>query len=186
MELFKSKRVKFNDCQENKAVGYESSDPDFKVRMDGSIYAVREMPRLSEAVQFTVTARRTTDPQTWETTVRLSMEGQDVTLPDEHKSTSTEDETSPTESDLEIENTLLPWKQQPRSSGLKRQKRDWVIPPVNVPENSRGPFPQMLVRPNLCMGFPPNTLDLTYLRQALLNVGPSHVSLEAMGGGSPC
>ncbi|XP_051788819.1 cadherin-4-like [Erpetoichthys calabaricus] len=138
--------VKFNDCQENKAVGYESSDPDFKVRMDGSIYAVREMPRLSEAVQFTVTARGTTDPQTWETTVRLSMEGQDVTLPVEHKSTSMEDETSPTESDLQTENTLLPWKQHPRSSGLKRQKRDWVIPPVNVPENSRGPFPQMLVR----------------------------------------
>ena len=31
------------------------------------------------------------------------------------------------------------------SGGLHRQKRDWVIPPVNVPENSRGPFPQMLV-----------------------------------------
>uniref|UniRef100_A0A673CW30 Cadherin-2-like n=1 Tax=Sphaeramia orbicularis TaxID=375764 RepID=A0A673CW30_9TELE len=25
-------------------------------------------------------------------------------------------------------------------------KRDWVIPPINVPENSRGPFPQELVR----------------------------------------
>ncbi|KAK1801715.1 hypothetical protein P4O66_022196, partial [Electrophorus voltai] len=31
------------------------------------------------------------------------------------------------------------------STGLRRQKRDWVIPPINVPENSRGPFPQMLV-----------------------------------------
>ena len=31
------------------------------------------------------------------------------------------------------------------SKGLRRQKRDWVIPPINVPENSRGPFPQMLV-----------------------------------------
>ncbi|KAK1796880.1 hypothetical protein P4O66_000968 [Electrophorus voltai] len=29
---------------------------------------------------------------------------------------------------------------------LKRVKRDWVIPPINVPENSRGPFPQELVR----------------------------------------
>ncbi|XP_076828589.1 LOW QUALITY PROTEIN: cadherin-2-like [Brachyhypopomus gauderio] len=29
---------------------------------------------------------------------------------------------------------------------LKRMKRDWVIPPINVPENSRGPFPQELVR----------------------------------------
>uniref|UniRef100_A0A8C9YV55 Cadherin 2 n=1 Tax=Sander lucioperca TaxID=283035 RepID=A0A8C9YV55_SANLU len=31
-------------------------------------------------------------------------------------------------------------------SQLKRMKRDWVIPPINVPENSRGPFPQELVR----------------------------------------
>lgn len=38
-------------------------------------------------------------------------------------------------------------------SQLKRVKRDWVIPPINVPENSRGPFPQELVR-------------VTYLTQA--------------------
>ncbi|XP_056453545.1 cadherin-2-like isoform X2 [Gadus chalcogrammus] len=31
-------------------------------------------------------------------------------------------------------------------SPLKRMKRDWVIPPINVAENSRGPFPQELVR----------------------------------------
>lgn len=34
-------------------------------------------------------------------------------------------------------------------SQLKRMKRDWVIPPINVPENSRGPFPQELVRVKL-------------------------------------
>lgn len=32
------------------------------------------------------------------------------------------------------------------ANGLRRQKRDWVIPPINVPENSRGPFPHLLVR----------------------------------------
>ncbi|KAK3566594.1 hypothetical protein QTP86_001078 [Hemibagrus guttatus] len=32
------------------------------------------------------------------------------------------------------------------NSQIKRMKRDWVIPPINVPENSRGPFPQELVR----------------------------------------
>nr|XP_031543822.1 cadherin-4 [Vicugna pacos] len=42
--------------------------------------------------------------------------------------------------------TLMPWPQLPSASGLRRQKRDWVIPPINVPENSRGPFPQQLVR----------------------------------------
>lgn len=42
--------------------------------------------------------------------------------------------------------TLLPWRQHQSAKGLRRQKRDWVIPPINVPENSRGPFPQQLVR----------------------------------------
>ncbi|XP_072571832.1 cadherin-4-like isoform X2 [Paramormyrops kingsleyae] len=38
------------------------------------------------------------------------------------------------------------WRRWASYSGPGRQKRDWVIPPINVPENSRGPFPQMLVR----------------------------------------
>ncbi|XP_026519008.1 cadherin-1-like, partial [Terrapene carolina triunguis] len=32
------------------------------------------------------------------------------------------------------------------SPGKKRQKRDWVIPPINCPENERGPFPKQLVQ----------------------------------------
>ncbi|XP_038610256.1 LOW QUALITY PROTEIN: cadherin-1-like [Tachyglossus aculeatus] len=31
-------------------------------------------------------------------------------------------------------------------SGLKRQKRDWIIPPINCPENDKGPFPKSLVQ----------------------------------------
>ncbi|XP_039619148.1 cadherin-1-like [Polypterus senegalus] len=32
------------------------------------------------------------------------------------------------------------------SSGIKRHKRDWVIPPINIPENQRGVFPKQVVQ----------------------------------------
>ncbi|KAM6300614.1 cadherin-1-like [Aegotheles albertisi] len=33
-----------------------------------------------------------------------------------------------------------------RGHGLRRQKRDWIIPPIICPENERGPFPKKLVQ----------------------------------------
>uniref|UniRef100_A0A8C6XU31 Cadherin domain-containing protein n=1 Tax=Naja naja TaxID=35670 RepID=A0A8C6XU31_NAJNA len=36
------------------------------------------------------------------------------------------------------------WPEFP--STLKRRKRDWVIPPIRMPENERGPFPKKLVQ----------------------------------------
>ncbi|MBN3304038.1 CADH4 protein, partial [Amia calva] len=122
--------VKFNDCQENKDVGFESSDPNFNVRTDGSIYTEHGGANLSEPVQFMVTAKRMPDKQMWETTVKLALVGQ----------------ARPWTTAGQPSVTLFPWKQQPSSNGLRRQKRDWVIPPINEPENSRGPFPRMLVR----------------------------------------
>ncbi|MBN3283899.1 CADH4 protein, partial [Polyodon spathula] len=139
-----SSKVKFNDCRENEDVGYESSDLDFKVRADGSIYAAREVTSLLRPVQFTVTAHGAADPQTWETTVRLAVAGQETAPPEEQELMGKEN--APPEWDPQPTRTLFPWKQQLNSNGLRRQKRDWVIPPINVPENSRGPFPQMLVR----------------------------------------
>lgn len=45
-----------------------------------------------------------------------------------------------------MEDIVFPRQPSKHSGLLHRQKRDWVIPPINLPENSRGPFPQELVR----------------------------------------
>jgi hypothetical protein len=50
----------------------------------------------------------------------------------------------------EIEEIVFPRQLAKHSGALQRQKRDWVIPPINLPENSRGPFPQELVRVRDC------------------------------------
>ncbi|KAE8298039.1 Cadherin-4 Retinal cadherin [Larimichthys crocea] len=137
--------VKFEDCQRSREVGFVSNDPNFSIRPDGTVYAEQEVANLSEPVQFMVTARGLHDPHIWETTVKLALAGHP------HPSALTK---------VGIEEMLSRvWDSQPRvikfsrkhqrsssANGLRRQKRDWVIPPINVPENSRGPFPHMLVR----------------------------------------
>ncbi|XP_037535052.1 cadherin-4 [Nematolebias whitei] len=140
-----NERVKFEDCQRCRDVGFVSSDPNFSVRSDGTVYAEQDVANLSEPVQFMVTARGLHDPHIWETTVKLALAGHLHPLP---------------LTKITFEEMLSRvWDSQPRvikfsrkhqrgssANGLRRQKRDWVIPPINVPENSRGPFPHMLVR----------------------------------------
>ncbi|KAK7907445.1 hypothetical protein WMY93_016057 [Mugilogobius chulae] len=144
-----SQRVRFEDCQRSREVGFVSSDPSFSVRSDGSVYTEQEVANLSEPVQFMLTARGMHDPHIWETTVKLALAGHPHPL---------------SLSKVGIEEMLSRvWESQPRvirfprkhqrslvTNGLRRQKRDWVIPPINVPENSRGPFPHMLVRCMAC------------------------------------
>ncbi|NXQ97747.1 CADH4 protein, partial [Sagittarius serpentarius] len=134
--------VKFNNCAGNKGVRYETNSLDFKVRADGTMYAAHHMQMPSKQLILMVTAW---DPQTlgrWEAIVRFLVA--EKLQHNGHKPKGRK--TVPGELAQQQSDTLLPWRQHHSANGLRRQKRDWVIPPINVPENSRGPFPQQLVR----------------------------------------
>ncbi|NXC84302.1 CADH4 protein, partial [Cercotrichas coryphoeus] len=134
--------VKFNNCAGNKGVRYETNSLDFKVRADGTLYAAQRLQVPSKQLILLVTAW---DPQTlasWEAMVRFLVA--DKSQHNGHKPKGRK--AVPGELVQQQSDTLLPWRQHQSNNGLRRQKRDWVIPPINVPENSRGPFPQQLVR----------------------------------------
>ncbi|RMB95836.1 hypothetical protein DUI87_27950 [Hirundo rustica rustica] len=134
--------VKFNNCAGNKGVRYETNSLDFKVRADGTLYAAHHLQVPSKQLILLVTAW---DPQTlgrWEAMVRFL-----VAEKSQHNGHKPKGRKAlPGELVQQQSDTLLPWRQHQSANGLRRQKRDWVIPPINVPENSRGPFPQQLVR----------------------------------------
>ncbi|XP_072799637.1 cadherin-4 [Vicugna pacos] len=136
--------VTFSSCLGTQGTQYETNSVDFKVGADGTVFAARELRIPSEQVAFTVTARDRRTAKRWDAVVRLLV-AQTASAHLGHKpqkgKKSAALDPSPPPSD-----TLMPWPQLPSASGLRRQKRDWVIPPINVPENSRGPFPQQLVR----------------------------------------
>uniref|UniRef100_G1S0R3 Cadherin-4 n=1 Tax=Nomascus leucogenys TaxID=61853 RepID=G1S0R3_NOMLE len=136
--------VKFSSCVGTKGTQYETNSLDFKVGADGTVFATRELQVPSEQVAFTVTAWDSQTAEKWDAVVRLLV-AQTSSPHSGHKLQKGKKivalDPSPPPKD-----TLLPWPQHQNANGLRRRKRDWVIPPINVPENSRGPFPQQLVR----------------------------------------
>uniref|UniRef100_A0A4W2BRD8 Cadherin-2 n=1 Tax=Bos indicus x Bos taurus TaxID=30522 RepID=A0A4W2BRD8_BOBOX len=125
--------VKFSNCNGKRKVQYESSEPaDFKVDEDGMVYAVRSFPLSSEHSKFLIYAQDKETQEKWQVAVKLSLK---PALPEDSVKES-----------REIEEIVFPRQVTKHNGYLQRQKRDWVIPPINLPENSRGPFPQELVR----------------------------------------
>lgn len=136
-------QVEFDDCASNQDIRYRSSDPDFKVGSNGTLYATHTLHVPTDQVKFIVTARNVKTQEKWETVVKLHVKAQGSSI---HNDNKDEKKDVLIESPQQSDDTLFPWRQRQTSSGLRRQKRDWVIPPINVPENSRGPFPIQLVR----------------------------------------
>ncbi|KAI5279141.1 desmocollin-1 isoform X1 [Manis pentadactyla] len=90
-----------------------SSDPDFRVLEDGSIYATRDLILSSERKSFY------------------------ILLSDSQKQDQKEIEIV-----LEAREKKLPKKRLAKDTVLKRSKRRWAPIPCSLMENSLGPFPQ--------------------------------------------
>ncbi|KAK2545613.1 B-cadherin-like protein [Columba livia] len=115
--------VSFRDCDKQQSAVILSDDTRFNVSRDGVISATQPLQLQRREISFSVHA--------WDTAGKR------------HSARV----------------TLRRWWQQQQQDmapdvltfpehghGLQRQKRDWVIPPINCPENERGPFPKKLVQ----------------------------------------
>ncbi|XP_075427512.1 cadherin-4 isoform X3 [Ascaphus truei] len=144
MEGQKLLKVTFNGCSTGtEGIWYETSDPDFKVGTDGAVYTARRVRIPAKQALFVVAAWDNQTPERWEAAIRLLVEETPLNH-SRHQRSGNQNRRS--ERLQPLSGTLLPWRPHHDSNGLRRQKRDWVIPPINVPENSRGPFPEQLVR----------------------------------------
>ncbi|XP_074523773.1 cadherin-2-like [Halichoeres trimaculatus] len=135
--------VSFVDCGEGK-VWFEVGDSsDFRVKEDGVVYTLRHLNLVGKGrAMVLVYARDLQSKQIWKTRVHLHAHP--------HGNSTGAQKVKPNDATLtqRVQEILFPWRSVVvRGDGtLRRVKRDWVIPPINVPENSRGQFPEDLVR----------------------------------------
>uniref|UniRef100_A0A3P8NL90 Cadherin domain-containing protein n=1 Tax=Astatotilapia calliptera TaxID=8154 RepID=A0A3P8NL90_ASTCA len=125
--------VTFLDCGGGEVWFQVEDKHDFSVNEDGGVYALHHLNLLGKEKAVLVYAH---DLHTKQLNIHdacllsLQVKPGDATLTQQ------------------VPEILFPWRSVVvRGDGtLRRVKRDWVIPPINVPENSRGQFPEDLVR----------------------------------------
>ncbi|XP_077572869.1 cadherin-2-like isoform X2 [Stigmatopora nigra] len=125
--------VIFRDCGQGTVRLDAKNASHFHVSQEGAVYVRKGAGGPGDKMAL-IYARDPHSQRTWRTTVRIFDQG-GVTEARQKKRADSE--------------TLFPWRRGGGGGGagaLRRVKRDWVIPPVNVPENSRGQFPEDLVR----------------------------------------
>uniref|UniRef100_A0A8C8BRS0 Cadherin domain-containing protein n=1 Tax=Oncorhynchus tshawytscha TaxID=74940 RepID=A0A8C8BRS0_ONCTS len=129
-------KVVFDDCTSRTSFLFHSEDSRFKVDGDGTLKLKRGLTLHNGHKEFYVSTqskgKKITVP------VRVLHKARHGHHHNHHEMTT---QPKPGES------LSLPVLNFPKSSGgLKRRKRDWVIPPINFPENGRGPFPKNMVQ----------------------------------------
>ncbi|KAM9384786.1 cadherin-2-like [Pholidichthys leucotaenia] len=132
--------VSFVDCGGGKVWFQLKDSSDFGVSGDGVVYALHPLTLDWDRTWVVVYAVDPESKDMWKTRVRLRV----------RPHTDTPGQVKPSQTVLTQQAEILFPRHSTviRSDGstLWRVKRDWVIPPVNVAENSRGQFPEDLVR----------------------------------------
>ncbi|XP_056090797.1 cadherin-1-like [Rhinichthys klamathensis goyatoka] len=132
-------RVIFNACDGRTRTLFQSADRCFDVDTDGTVTLKRQVTLHEGHKVFSVDAW---DSSGKKHTVSVRVERVHHHHEDHHMNTVMNISSPQMESPSDDLVLMFP---KP-STGLKRAKRGWVIPPFNVPENSRGPFPEKLVQ----------------------------------------
>ncbi|XP_045063632.1 cadherin-2-like [Coregonus clupeaformis] len=141
--------VRFADCGLGDRVLLEVGDvEDFRLDEDGMVYA-RHAFRLADRKRafLVVRARDLETKEDWKTHVYLLLRKDGMRETTEHKHIKQVNSSSAAVTQ-QVREIVFPWHSLVvgDDGSLRRVKRDWVIPPINVPENSRGQFPEELVR----------------------------------------
>uniref|UniRef100_A0A8C7QRY2 Cadherin-1 n=1 Tax=Oncorhynchus mykiss TaxID=8022 RepID=A0A8C7QRY2_ONCMY len=129
-------KVVFDDCTIRTSFLFHSEDSRFKVDGDGTLKLKRGLTLHNGHKEFYVSTH--SKGKKFTVPVRVLHEARHGHHHNHHEMTT---QPKPGAS------LSLPVLNFPKSSGgLKRRKRDWVIPPINFPENARGPFPKNMVQ----------------------------------------
>nr|XP_021561410.1 cadherin-1 isoform X2 [Neomonachus schauinslandi] len=122
-------RVNFEGCTGQPRTAYVADDTRFKVSTDGVLTVKRPLQLHKPEMSFLVHA--------WDSS-RRKLSTRVILKAAEHHHHHRHDALSETQTEV----LTFPNSQH----GLRRQKRDWVIPPISCPENEKGPFPKNLVQ----------------------------------------
>ncbi|KAG7244861.1 hypothetical protein INR49_029158, partial [Caranx melampygus] len=138
--------LSFMDCGGGKVWFKVGESSDFRVSEDGVVLTLRHLNLATQKKSTVVVyAQDLQSKQVWKTRVHLQVHP-DSNSPGPEQVTQVKPDDATLTQQLPV--ILFPWHSVVvRGDGtLRRVKRDWVIPPINVPENSRGQFPEDLIR----------------------------------------
>ncbi|KAK7175677.1 hypothetical protein R3I93_000057 [Phoxinus phoxinus] len=131
-------RVIFNTCDGRTRTIFQSADKGFDVNTDGTVTLKRQVTLHEGHKVFSVDA--------WDSSGKKHTVSVRVERVHHHHHEDHQMDMNISSPQIESPSDDLVLTFPKSSTGLKRAKRGWVIPPFNPTENSRGPFPEKLVQ----------------------------------------